>query len=529
MSLRYIMYCRKSTDSEDRQVQSIDDQKKELGYEVKRKGLNIIKTFGESMSAKKPGRPQYDEMMKMIKRGEADGVVCWKLNRLARNPIDGGEIQWLLQQGIIKSIVTPGREYLPTDNILMMAVEFGMANQYVLDLSKDVKRGMNTKVEKGWRPGIAAIGYLNDKAGEKGKKRLFKDESKFELVKKAWGLLLTGNYSVNQIHQIVCNEYGLRNKDGQPLCLSAMYKIFTNSFYCGEFVYNGKIYEGKHEPMITKEQFDLAQKILGQSGKPRPKYKRLPFNGIIRCAECDGMITAEEKFKKMKDGSIKRHLYHHCSHNKCGKTCSQKSITSEEILKQISTYLDAITIPEEFLHWAVEILRNRNIIEEKNREIVLKAQQENYNNCLKSIDNLINLFISPSNADRTFLSDNEYREQKNSLMTEKARIEGVIREIETGVNEWVELTEGAFEFATYAKIKFEAGDIQIKTDILRTLGQNFYLKDKKLHIELQKPYLTLREGLKDEVLQKAMLEPTIYCEDKRKNSSFQAVYSHWSG
>jgi DNA invertase Pin-like site-specific DNA recombinase len=169
------MYCRKSTDSEDRQVQSIADQKRELQTVIERFNLNVVKVFEESMSAKSPGRPVFNEMMQMVNSGEAEGILCWKLNRLSRNPIDGGQIQWQLQNGIIQSIITPSREYLPTDNVLMMSVELGMATQYSIDLSKDVKRGMDSKVTKGWRPGRAPLGYLNDKYGEKGETKIFID------------------------------------------------------------------------------------------------------------------------------------------------------------------------------------------------------------------------------------------------------------------------------------------------------------------------------------------------------------------
>ena len=525
---KYILYVRKSTDTEDRQIQSIEDQKRELDKEIKKYHLNVIETIEESRSAKKPGRSGFDKMMQMIKLGQADGILCWKLNRLSRNPIDGGQIQWFLQNSIVKSIITTSREYLPSDNVMMMAFELGMANQFVLDLSRDVTRGMKSKVEKGWRPGIAPIGYLNDRHGEKGNKIIFMDEEKFSIVRKMWDLLLTGNHSVNQIHQIINKQFGLRNKNGNNLCLSAIYKIFNNPFYCGEFTYDGEIYQGKHKSMISKEEFDMAQVILGKSGKPRPKYKRLPFNGIIRCSECGGMITAEEKFKKTKNG-IKKYLYHHCSHNKHGKECNQKSIAGEELIRQINGYLGSITIPEEFLHWAVEILKNQNQIEEYDRDIILKNQQSNFNSCLKRIDNLINLYISTENIDRTLLNDDEFKQQKTSLMTEKQKIGEEIRKVEMRVDDWVELTEKTFNFATYAKHWFDEGDVEVKTNILRTLGQNFYLKDKKLTIELQKPYLTLHEGLKNEILQKAMLEPSIYCEDKRKNSHFQTVFSQWSG
>jgi site-specific DNA recombinase len=184
--LRYFIYCRKSSEAEDRQVLSIESQINELKRLAERLNLSIIDVFTESQSAKSPGRPIFNNVLKKINQGKADGILCWKLDRLARNPIDGGQIIWMLQKGIIKHIQTFDRGYYPEDNVLLMSVEFGMANQYVLDLSKNVKRGLKTKAEKGWYPAPAPLGYLNDKTKERGKREITKDPERFELVKKMW-------------------------------------------------------------------------------------------------------------------------------------------------------------------------------------------------------------------------------------------------------------------------------------------------------------------------------------------------------
>ncbi len=504
---KYVMYLRKSTDSEDRQIQSIEDQENELKLIRPSGGIKVVKTFKESQSAKKPGRPLYDDMMKMIERGDADGIICWKLNRLSRNPKDGGDIQWLLQQGIIKSIITPAREYLPEDNVLMMAVELGIANQFVLDLSKDVKRGMKGKAERGWRPHQAPLGYLNDQMGEQGRKIIHVDPERFPLVRKMWDFLLAGDYSVPHVLKIATEEWGLRTRRGKELSMSGAYRIFTNPFYYGEFEYGGEIYQGKHQTMVTKEEYDRAQKILGRYGKPRAKHKRLPFNGIIHCAECGSMVTCDEKIKKVKTtGQTKRYLYHRCTKHKKGAVCNQKPVKYEVLTQQIQQQLSSITISEDFLNLALDVLRSRNQLEQGDRNLILHSLQHNHQNCIKKLDNLINLYISPENATRELLTDGEYKERKNSLTQEKAAIEGELRQTEGRVNEWMDLTEKTFHFATYARIWFEKGDFEIKTTILRALGQNFALKEGILHLELKKPYLVIKEGLENMPTENPTLE-----------------------
>ena len=177
----YFVYARKSSESEDRQVQSIDDQVNRLKQVARAVDLKIADIITEAKSAKKPNnRPLFTEMLRRLERGEASGILCWQLNRLSRNPVDSGEIQWLLQQGIIKSIRTPDREYLPEDNALIYAVESGTANQYIIDLKKGVRRGLQSKLEKGWMPGSAPLGYLNTKTEIRGENYIVKDEERFK-------------------------------------------------------------------------------------------------------------------------------------------------------------------------------------------------------------------------------------------------------------------------------------------------------------------------------------------------------------
>ena len=159
----YFLYARKSTDVEDKQVRSIEDQLAVLRVLAKTEGLKISAEFIEKQSAKMPGRPIFNEMMERIQKGEAEGIICWKLDRLARNPVDGGQISWMLQRGIIQHIQTNDRSYRSTDNVLMMSVEFGMANQYILDLSSNTKRGLYQKAERGDYPGLAPLAARSER------------------------------------------------------------------------------------------------------------------------------------------------------------------------------------------------------------------------------------------------------------------------------------------------------------------------------------------------------------------------------
>ena len=134
----FFLYSRKSTEAEDRQVLSINSQIDEVKTLAERLGLRIVEVFSEARSAKAPGRPVFDAMMRQLYAGQAQGVLCWKLDRLARNPVDGGSVIWAIKQHGIR-IITPTQSYSHNDdNIILMYIEFGMAQKYIDDLRDDI-------------------------------------------------------------------------------------------------------------------------------------------------------------------------------------------------------------------------------------------------------------------------------------------------------------------------------------------------------------------------------------------------------
>jgi site-specific DNA recombinase len=300
----YFIYCRKSIEAEDRQVLSIDSQIRELQEIAVKLKIPVAEILSESKSAKEPGRPVFNSMMKRLYNGEAAGVICWKLDRLARNPVDGGSVIWSIKQHGVR-VITPAQTFArEDDNIILMYIEFGMAQKYVDDLSKNVKRGLKAKIENGWFPGLAPIGYLNNKVRATGQKNLIKDPERFPLVRRMWDLMLTGLYTPSEILRIANGDWKFKTRQsrktgGKAIPRSVIYRMFTQPFYYGEFEYpqgSGHFYQGKHETMITEAEYDRVQILLGKKGNPRPKSQReFPFIGLIKCGECGRMVTAEEK------------------------------------------------------------------------------------------------------------------------------------------------------------------------------------------------------------------------------------------
>jgi len=279
-NIKYKLYARKSTETEDRQVQSLDDQVKVMKSIVKREGARLDGVpLRESKSAKRPFvRPIFNELIQDIEDGKVDGIVCWKFDRLSRNPSDSGRIQQLLQDGKLKHILTSDKSYYPDDNAIVFSVEAGMSNQYVRELAANTKRGMQQKAERGHKPGIPPVGYLNDRI----EKVVIPDPDRFDLMRMLWDKMLTGTYSMAQLVSVADKELHIttpvRGKTGgKPIAYSSICNMFKNPFYTGKLPFKGDLLPGKHKPMITEEEYERVQQIIDPSHTTRPKDKTYNF------------------------------------------------------------------------------------------------------------------------------------------------------------------------------------------------------------------------------------------------------------
>lgn len=345
--MHYFLYARKSTDVEDKQVLSIEAQLSELRALAKKENLEVVYEFIEKRTAKMPGRPIFNEMVKRIQKGEAQGIVCWKLDRLARNPVDGGQIQWLLQEKVIQHICTYNQSYYSSDNVLMMSVEFGMANQYIRDLSQNTKRGLRAKVAKGEFPGTAPTGYLNDSQ----KKSIVIDRKKGKIIKEAFELYAHGNSRLEDIGNFLYQR-NVRSLQGNRIHKDRIKYILSNPFYYGHFYYAGEIHEGKHPQLISKKLFDKVQEVMVQRGHPqKPRNDPKALCGLLRCATCGMMITGEYKVKRQKNGNVHEYHYYRCSKKSKLIKCDEPQVRQEDLITEIDRILLDHALPSP---WAKE-------------------------------------------------------------------------------------------------------------------------------------------------------------------------------
>ncbi len=509
----YFLYNRKST-IDERQLLSLESQEEAMKDIAQRENLSIGDTFKESRSAKEPNkRPVFNEMISRIKAGEANGILCWELSRLARNPDEAGLIIGMLQRGEIKHIKTFNKDYLSNDNSVISFVEFGIANQFSRDLSKNVKRGTDKKVKLGWRPNLAPLGYLNSKTKAKGEQDIYNDPIRFEMVKKVFRTMLTGNYTTPKLLDYVNDELCLRlsatkKRPERKLRIGHLYRILTNSFYYGWYAWpvgSDNWVKGNQEAMITEAEFDRVQFLLGRKGRPRPKSHKFAFTGIMKCP-CGASITAEEKFKKQKNGNSHHYIYYRCT-RKVNPNCIEKAIEIKDLNTQIDDILQKLTISERFQKWALHYLHQTRKTEAITREQSISAKNREYERTTTQLDNLVLKYTSPDNENGRILSDEEYVPLRSRLLKIKDGLAIELATQDKQIGEWVELSERTFNFARYGKTWFSEGSLETKRAVFSCLGSDFLLKDQKVAITMRKPFSFIFEGLSNVETELERLEP----------------------
>ncbi len=348
--VRYLLYARKSTESEERQVLSIDSQVKEMMEMAARENLDIVEVRREAHSAKASGqRPVFREILEDIRQGKFNGIIVWHPDRLSRNAGDLGELVDLMDQKLLVEIRANGQTFTnnPSEKFLLMI----LCSQAKLEndnKSINVKRGLKTRVEMGLWPAPAPTGYVKEKRMDRKCETLI-DPERAPVIKKMFEKVAYEKWSGRKLYnwlRFELNFTALPSK--KPLSLGNIYRLLENHFYYGVFEYprnSGNWYQGKHEPLITKELFDLVQEQLKGNELKTRQEKEFAFTKLMTCGLCGSGISADEKYKKLKNGKINTHVYYGCTKAR-DKHCRCGYINEEDLIEQLQNLAGSVTLHE---------------------------------------------------------------------------------------------------------------------------------------------------------------------------------------
>ncbi len=489
--MRFVLYARKSQEREDRQIQSLDDQKSLASKWAKEKNLVIIHTIAEARSAKTQGtRAGFKEMVEWINRGKADGIICWHPDRLARNAVDGGWVLDLLDRGKLKEIVfTSGFHFENSpEGKFMLNMVFSQAKYQVDKLIKDVTRGMASKREKGEYPHPAPQGWKNVRIMATGQKRIEVDQERFTLLRDAIDLILSDTLVPAQALLRLNKEWGFRTKPTKkrpsgPLTRASFYRLLANPFLMGQCRHGGELYLGAHTPMVTPAEFEQIQAVLTRREKHRTKLHTpmvsspaseaepsgqsrfiqhdFALTGLMRCAACGrGMITATR---------AKGHVYYHCT-NQRGR-CTRKGIREEAVFGEINGHLGRVYLPESLgallLTLTEQHIEKLGVSEKAHGESARERWQAALDKVQDQQDKLRGLLL------REVLSEADYVRENARLSHEEEVLHEQLSERESEANKTARMLQAAQEvvgFVTTAPIAFPSAFPNEKRQIVRYLS-----------------------------------------------------------
>jgi DNA invertase Pin-like site-specific DNA recombinase len=340
--VRYILYSRKSSESDERQAMSIESQINEMTALAKRDNINVIDIVQESKSAKATGqRPEFNQLLQRINNGEAGGILTWAPDRLSRNAGDLGSIVDMMDNGKLKEIRTHGQNFSnnPNEKFLLMI----LCSQAKLEndnRGKNVKRGLRARCEKGKKPGLPALGYklYRDPEDYSQDSKIILDPERAPFIKKMFDYVTESNLSGRLVNEYLYDE-GFRTRKGKRVTLSMTYRIFKDPFYYGDFEYpagGGNWYHGNHEPIITKEQWEKANQLLKTFEKSKWGTKVFYFSRLFKCGTCGSGICGEEHINR----HGKKYVYYKCTKYGGKGQCQEKYIREENLINEIAELIN---------------------------------------------------------------------------------------------------------------------------------------------------------------------------------------------
>lgn len=474
-----VLYARVSSKRQEEEGFSIPAQIKFLKEYALKNDIEVVEEFIEAKTAKKAGREQFNEMLSYLQEHEDKRIILVeKVDRLYRNLLDYGtidsikglEIHFVKENEILSENSRSSIKFINGIRVLM-------AKQYVENLAEESAKGLNERIEQGYAL-YPPLGYMYGNDGTH-KHAIIKDPERAEYAVKAFNLFVYENLSASSINNILYEE-GLRNPDGNKYAVSTIQRMFKNPMYVGDYIYQGKLYpNGKHEPLISRKLFQLAQEKLNNANNTTRQHDvEFPYIGLFKCSVCGCSYTAERKVKP----SGKEYIYYHCTGKGKIKTCKKTSYINEskidkfiiEILKNLEN------LPQSLINEIKDSLKE--IHDLKNE--YSNTTQDNIYKRIKEIDRMI------QNGYKRMLRSNNDMENElwnatyTELRAEKEQLMDKLSCIDKADDDFYKQSDLILKFCKNASRIFMEATPSEKRTICEIIGSNFTANGKNIDITL---------------------------------------------
>lgn len=442
---------------------SLQEQQDAIRHYAARQGLRIIRSFEEQETAAKRGRPVFSEMLRLLKRGVAHGVIIHKIDRGARNLKDWADLAELMDIGVEVYFVNESLDLNTRGGRLSADIQAVVAADYIRNLREETKKGFYGRLKQGLYPIRAPIGYLDCGGG----KTKAPDSKMAHLVREAFELYAAGNVSLPRLVEEMYRR-GLRNKAGAKVSLNGISTMLNNPFYTGliRIKKTGDSFAGAHEPLVSTQLFNAVQNVLKGKVVPRTRHHEFAFSRMIKCALCSNTVMAE---------THKSHVYYRC-HTRC---CPMKTVREEAIDNAVSEAFaslrfadDEIAYIKEWFVWTR--MNNKERIEER-----LKAYHLEKGKIRDRIARLTDAYLDG------VVEKEAYNERRAHMIVEENEVKRCISNIENGDNQTLKLLEEYLELVQSASNLYKVAIPSEKRTLAKKLTSNLHISPEKLDITLR--------------------------------------------
>jgi len=462
--MKYFIYTRKSTESAERQVMSLESQFSELKEFAAKEKLEIVASLSEAQTAKEPGQKVFAEMLDRICAGEAGGILAWHPDRLARNAVDGGQIIHLLDCGKLKDLRFPTMTFDNSPNgKFMLQIAFGQSKYYTDALSENVKRGIRQKMQRGEWSWKAPTGYLNNPHT----RNIDIDSEKAPIIREAFKLYATGEYTLDAIKNFLMTK-GFRSRTNKVMAKASVQTMLKNPIHCGLMQVNGELHEGSFKPLISKELFDMCKQVMKNRGKMKHRRNQdFPFVGWLKCAECDCSITCQRQ---------KGHHYYHCTKKK-GPCPRAHYLQEEKILEQAREIVEQLSMPDEWADNMLQEIDKQEVQSKSDHRAAVQHLKNEKRELEKKLEDLLDLRLEGT------ITNDEYIMEKNKLVSQKVDLEQKIARAERNHCEWLEPCRQMIRRSKEAKSLLHTKNLREIPTFLKACGLNWALKQNAVYPE----------------------------------------------
>jgi len=469
---------------------SLDAQSKLLREYALKNDIRVVKEFRISETASKPAqRKLFSEMMDYLKENlDVKNILVEKVDRLTRNNRDADVIDsWFnedaerevhfVKQNLVISKTAKSHEKFQWD------IYLAVAKQYINNLSEETRKGMIERFEQGYWNGLAPLGYINKKVGDK--MVAIPDPERFDLIKEAFALYLTGSYCALEITEILYKK-GLKSRNGKQLCNSIMINILSNPFYAGFMRWGGREKMGTHKPMISMEQHRSALMIMKahNHNTSRRRIHDFLLRGFVFCGVCNSQRYTAEKHRTGKNPD-----YYHCSRSTVKHSNKNQNIEVGVLEKKVEEKFRDIQFTDETINYTVQCVKELYDQRKDERSRIKRGLQNQLIRIEENREKAENKLISG------ILTDNDYLRMRERFRAEASTIQEQIDEIEQKrdidfdtARETLSLTRDVYE-------AYKNASPMGKRFYLSLFWDAFWVKDKK--IIKSKPTQIIEAMIKD--------------------------------